>query len=108
MRNTFRRRDTFMQYLSGTRKTSRSHKTFILCPGQSSQYVGMMKKVDINNIKLEEMMNTANKILGYDIVDICEHGPQQTLTRTMHCQPGVVIATLLAFEKLKDIVKTST
>ena len=57
-----------------------AHKTIILCPGQSSQYIGMIRNDGLSE-KMKDMVDTAKRILGYDIVKICEHGPEELLSR---------------------------
>ena len=78
-------------------------KNILLCPGQSSQHIGMLKHAQFtNNSHLRNLTQQANDILGYDIVDLCEKGPIESLNRTVYCQPAVVVASMLAFEKLKQ------
>ena len=86
-----------------------SQKTLLLCPGQSSQHVGMLKQTHLNKNnnnnnknKLQHMVETANRVLGYDVIDVCENGPITKLSRTVYCQPAVVMATVLAYEKWKQ------
>jgi [acyl-carrier-protein] S-malonyltransferase len=72
----------------------------ILFPGQGSQYVGMgCELMDFPNVP--EMFEVANRILGYDILDICMNGPKLTLDRTDHSQAAVFLVSLAAVEKLR-------
>lgn len=69
-------------------------------PGQGSQYVGMMKELQhLDAVK--DMLTTAKKILGYDIMDIMLFGPEEKLSQTKFCQPAMYIAGLAAVEQLK-------
>ena len=71
----------------------------VLFPGQGSQYVGMTKSLPSRlPLPLENLFNTANDILGYNIRDICIHGPVDTLNATVYCQPAVVVASLAAYQ----------
>lgn len=72
----------------------------LLFPGQGSQYVGMMKELaEIPEVK--DMLATAKKILGFDILKIMLDGPEEKLAETKYCQPAMYIAGLAAVEKLK-------
>jgi len=72
----------------------------LLFPGQGSQYVKMMSAVkDIPKVK--EMIITANKVLGYDVLDVCLNGPESKLEETKICQPCMFIAGLAGVEKLR-------
>merc|ERR1711874_298029 len=56
----------------------------LVFPGQGSQYVGMMK--DLQDIpEVTEMLKTAKKILGYDILDLMLYGPEEKLAQTKFC-----------------------
>jgi len=70
-------------------------------PGQGSQYVKMMENVkDLPKVK--EMLEKAQPILGYDILDICLNGPEDKLEETRYCQPAMFIGGLAGLEKLKQ------
>lgn len=72
----------------------------LLFPGQGSQYVKMLAEVkDMPSVK--EMLSTAQKILGYDILKLCLEGPEEQLEQTKYCQPAMYIGGLAAFELLK-------
>jgi len=72
----------------------------ILFPGQGAQFVGMgAKLLDYPNVR--DMFTVASDILKYDLLEICQNGPMETLSRTMYCQPAVLVVSLAAVEKLK-------
>lgn len=74
----------------------------LLFPGQGSQYVKMLSSVkDLQTVKA--MLEKAKAILGYDLLQICLHGPEEKLEQTRVCQPAMYIAGLAAVEKLKQI-----
>jgi len=72
----------------------------LVFPGQGSQYVGMLRDLQ-NFAPVKDMLETATKVLGYDILDICLNGPMDKLSQTKFCQPAMFIAGLAAVEKLK-------
>ncbi|XP_013418436.1 malonyl-CoA-acyl carrier protein transacylase, mitochondrial [Lingula anatina] len=75
--------------------------SIILFPGQGSQFVGMGKKLlGYSNVK--DMFEMANEILGYDLLELCLHGPISELNKTVHCQPAVFVTSLAAVEMMKD------
>jgi len=46
----------------------------------------------------------ANAALGYDLAAICFTGPEAELTKTENAQPGIFLASWVAFELLKEQV----
>lgn len=75
--------------------------TLILFPGQGTQYVGMGKEL-LKYPNVQEMYKCASQILGYDLLELSLNGPLQKLSKTIHQQPAVVVASLAAIEKLRD------
>lgn len=69
----------------------------ILFPGQGSQYVGMAKNLCDKGKSLFDM---SHKLLGYDLLSLCQNGPEDDLNRTEHSQPAVFVASLAAVENL--------
>lgn len=81
--------------------SSASLPVALLFPGQGSQYVKMMAGVkDLPAVK--EMLATANKILDFDLLELCLKGPEAELERTKFCQPAMYVAGLAGMEKLKS------
>lgn len=71
-----------------------------LFPGQGSQAVGMLKESkDLPAVK--KMLETAKKVLGYDLLSICLEGPKESLDDTVHSQPALFVAGLAAVERLR-------
>ncbi|CAL8242081.1 unnamed protein product [Merluccius merluccius] len=46
------------------------------------------------------MFAAAERILGYDLLSLCLHGPETELMKTVHCQPAVFVTSLAAVERL--------
>lgn len=74
-------------------------RSIILFPGQGSQYVGMAKNLCGRARSLFDM---ANEVLGYDLLKLCQDGPESDLNRTVHSQPAVFVSNLAAAENLAD------
>ena len=47
------------------------------------------------------MLQQAEAVLGYDILQLCEEGPKDKLDNTIYSQPALYIAGLAAAEKLQ-------
>ena len=73
-----------------------------LFPGQGSQVVGMLSDDALLELPaVAEMCEVANKVLGYDLRDVCVNGPKEKLDDTVYAQPALLLAGLAALEKLK-------
>ena len=72
----------------------------LLFPGQGSQYVGMTSKLqDLPGT--HTIFRTAERVLGYDLQSLCLQGPREMLDQTVHCQPAVVVGSLVALQQLE-------
>lgn len=74
----------------------------LLFPGQGSQVVGMGRGL-LGFPRVRELYAAARRVLGYDLLELSLHGPQEDLDRTVHCQPAVFVASLAAVEKLHHL-----
>ncbi|XP_058936924.1 malonyl-CoA-acyl carrier protein transacylase, mitochondrial isoform X2 [Kogia breviceps] len=74
----------------------------LLFPGQGSQMVGMGRGL-LRYPRVRELYAAARRVLGYDLLELSLHGPQEALDRTVHCQPAVFVASLAAVEKLHHL-----
>nr|XP_020029774.1 malonyl-CoA-acyl carrier protein transacylase, mitochondrial [Castor canadensis] len=74
----------------------------LLFPGQGSQAVGMGRGL-LGYPRVRELYEAARHVLGYDLLELSLHGPQEDLDRTVHCQPAVFVASLAAVEKLHHL-----
>lgn len=81
--------------------TSSKMPVAILFPGQGAQAVGMLGKAkDIPAVKA--LIEEANAVLGYDILELCMQGPAEKLKQTEFCQPAIFVASLAAIEVLRQ------
>lgn len=71
--------------------------TFILCPGQGAQMLGMGKDLFTAYRAATETFETANRVLGFAITPICFDGPENLLNQTDISQPALYIAGVASF-----------
>nr|XP_021498816.1 malonyl-CoA-acyl carrier protein transacylase, mitochondrial [Meriones unguiculatus] len=74
----------------------------LLFPGQGCQAVGMGGGL-LRFPRVRQLYEAAHRVLGYNLLELCLHGPQEDLDRTVHCQPAVFVASLAAVEKLHHL-----
>jgi malonyl CoA-acyl carrier protein transacylase len=68
----------------------------IMFPGQGSQFQGMGEQL-FN--EFPETVETANRALGYDIMDICINNPDNKLNQTNYTQPALFLLNHLYYQK---------
>jgi len=110
-----REEGTFLKN-GGAGSTEIDSSVAFLFPGQGSQSVGMLSQSK-HLPSVQKMLETANKILGYDILKLClegttlsllvlhdffDLGPKSALDDTVKCQPAMFVVSLAAVEKLKE------
>jgi [acyl-carrier-protein] S-malonyltransferase len=72
----------------------------VLFPGQGTQQVGMGSALfDTPGVK--EVFDTASKVLGYDMMDLCKNGPKEKLDDTMYSQPAIMTVSVAATVKMQ-------
>ncbi len=76
----------------------------LLFPGQGSQYVGMGKNIQ-DCPESKAVFETADKILGIGLTELCFNGPEDKLKLTEYTQPAIVTHSVALFEKLKTVLK---
>ena len=79
-------------------------KTALLFAGQGAQVVGMGQDLAEKFPTAKSWFERANTALGYDLTAICFTGPEAELTKTEHAQPGIFLASWVAFQLLKESV----
>ncbi len=63
-------------------------------PGQGSQYVGMGKVLCEGFGEARETFREASDALGYDVAELCFHGPKDELNRTFRTQPSILTVSI--------------
>jgi [acyl-carrier-protein] S-malonyltransferase len=68
-----------------------TNKTYILCPGQGAQVVGMGKDFYESSATAREIFDRANQAIGFDLKEICFNGPDTELNKTNVSQPAIYV-----------------
>ena len=71
--------------------------TFILCPGQGAQILGMGKDLFTASRRLRAVFEKANAVVGYCLTCICFDGPDNLLQQTDISQPALFTAGVASF-----------
>mmetsp|Transcript_96318 Transcript_96318/g.281405 ORF Transcript_96318/g.281405 Transcript_96318/m.281405 type:complete len:513 (-) Transcript_96318:107-1645(-) len=73
----------------------------LLFPGQGSQRLGMLGWAEEHE-KAWPMIQKAGEVLGIDLFEISEIGPEEKLCQLDVCQPAVFVAAMCGLEWLRD------
>jgi [acyl-carrier-protein] S-malonyltransferase len=79
-----------------------SNSTYILCPGQGAQVVGMGKDYFASSPVARAIFEKANKQLGFDLSSICFDGPEDRLNQTDISQPAIYVISIASFAAAKE------
>tara|TARA_B100000686_G_scaffold321383_1_gene373986 strand:+ start:773 stop:1708 length:936 start_codon:yes stop_codon:yes gene_type:complete len=71
-------------------------------PGQGSQFIGMGKDFYDHVPEAKKLFEEANKVLGYDLSNICFNGPEKTLKLTENTQPALLVHSTMALIMLRE------
>jgi [acyl-carrier-protein] S-malonyltransferase len=82
-----------------------SSNTYILCPGQGAQVVGMGKDFRDASPAAREVFDTANGILGFDLAKVCFDGPAERLNQTDISQPAIYTTSIACFRAAREAGK---
>jgi [acyl-carrier-protein] S-malonyltransferase len=68
--------------------------TYIHCPGQGAQHVGMGKDFYESFPEARGVFEVANKVLGFDLAKLCFEGPEERLNQTDMSQPAIYVTSV--------------
>lgn len=74
-------------------------------PGQGSQAVGMGVDAARAYPAAAECFRTAKTILGYDLLALCERGPEERLRETRYAQPAIFVANMALANAVGDALE---
>lgn len=67
-------------------------KIALVFPGQGSQTVGMLAEFAALYPVVQETFAIASDVLGYDLWQLCQNGPEENLNQTEKAQPALLAA----------------
>jgi [acyl-carrier-protein] S-malonyltransferase len=79
-----------------------SQKTYILCPGQGAQAVGMGKDFYDASPAAREIFDRANDLIGFDLASLCFSGPEDRLNQTDISQPAIYVTSVACYAAARD------
>lgn len=74
----------------------------LLFSGQGAQQVGMGRSLYEGSATAAAIYDKANEVLGWDLKGICFEGPDEALTETKVCQPGLYVQGYAIYAILKE------
>ncbi len=75
-------------------------KTAFVFPGQGAQYVGMGCEIAERFPEARAIFDRASAALGFDLLSLCEDGPEEALRLTSNTQPAILATSVACLATL--------
>jgi [acyl-carrier-protein] S-malonyltransferase len=72
-------------------------------PGQGSQSVGMLADLAQSHPQIEETFAEASRVLGFDLWEVAQTGPEERLNATQCTQPAMLAGGVAVARMLRDL-----
>ena len=73
----------------------------VVFPGQGSQALGMGVDVANHSTAARDLFDMAQTVLGYDLLGLQRHGPEERLRETEYSQPAIFVTNVAIFAALE-------
>jgi len=73
----------------------------VVFPGQGSQALGMGVDVAKHSTAARDLFDMAQSVLGYDLLGLQQHGPEERLRETQYSQPAIFVTNVAIFAALE-------
>jgi [acyl-carrier-protein] S-malonyltransferase len=73
----------------------------VIFPGQGSQALGMGVDVANHSTAARDLFDMAQTVLGYDLLGLQRHGPEERLRETEYSQPAIFVTNVAIFAALE-------
>lgn len=73
----------------------------VVFPGQGSQSIGMGVDVAKRSRAAADLFDMAQTVLGYDLLGLQQHGPEERLRETQYSQPAIFATNVAIFAALE-------
>lgn len=77
----------------------------VVFPGQGSQTLGMGVDVARTYPAAAACFAAAKTVLGYDLLGVCERGPEERLRETRYAQPAIFVANVALAMAVGDVLE---
>lgn len=75
-----------------------SNNFAIVFPGQGSQHLGMVGDLYSEYSQVRDLYSSASTVLGYDLWDLTQNGPEDKLNSTEYTQPALLAASMAVWQ----------
>ncbi|MBV9271052.1 MAG: ACP S-malonyltransferase [Candidatus Eremiobacteraeota bacterium] len=76
----------------------------VMFPGQGSQVVGMGADLAKNSSAAAQLFERSHEILGYDLLALQTHGPEEKLRETQYSQPAIFATNVALCVAVGDVL----
>jgi len=77
-------------------------KVAYVFPGQGSQKVGMGKDLYERYLMAQKVFNEADAALGFSLSQLCFHGPEEELIKTVNVQPAILVTSIACLQAVQE------